>query len=139
MAINVMMPDDIRTHETKILGPFTKRDLICLTIGLAYTVPITLLVPASLENKFLIFLLCCMPAFLSAKVKIKGLAFEIFVAKYLYLNFLTPKKRKYKTYNKYRAWLEADKKRTINKMPKAQREAYQKKTLITSSKYPIYK
>lgn len=139
MSITVTMPDDIRGHNTKILGPFTFRDLVCGAISLVFAIPVTIIVPTTWDNKALIFILCCIPGVLSARVKIKGLPFEVFMLKYIYLNFLTPKKRKYKTQNKYRMWVEMDKRKRIAKMSKRDRKRYEKRILTLSGKHPIYK
>lgn len=139
MSLIVPMPDDIRTHDTKILGPFTKRDLICACIGLVYTVPLVALLPLSLDNRFLVLIICIIPPILCARVKVKGLNFEVFALKLLYLNYLTPRKRKYRSVNRYRAYLDREERKRVNQMSKSERKRYENKTLTPSSKHPIYK
>ena len=141
------MTDDIRKHETRIVGPLTKRQLIWLVIGSAIAVPIALAVPTSWDNKIFILLAVLAPAILCGFLKVDGTNFDLYFGRVVYKLILTPRRRVYKTKNTYRELLKQAKKKEeqamLSKMTPMQQKKYQaqknSKTLIQSKEYKIYK
>ena len=131
MALQCNMIQDIRKYETKVVGPFTKRQLICLLIALAYSVPLALLIPLSLVDKILIGSFLAMPGMLCGYIKIDGTPPEVFAVRYIYKYFLTPSKRTYKRLNVYEQ--ELKKLQTENKKKETG------KNKITYSKNPEFR
>ena len=128
--IEVEMTDDIRKFETKTIGPFTTRQVICILIGVAYALPIGLAIPTTMDNKIFIAILLAMPAVMCGFVKIDGMPFEALVARMLYTYVLTPPHRKYIVPCSFRKDMEArDKrilKRNLAKLTPEQRKEYEK-------------
>ncbi len=129
--ITMEMSDDIRKYETKSMGPFTIRQVICIAVGCAYSAPIAAMAPLETANKVLLFCLLALPAVACGYVKLDGAPFEVLFFRLLYWFFLTPRKRKMKGTNMYREELERidrrEERKKVSKMTKAQRAAYQKK------------
>lgn len=149
--IEVEMTDDIRKYETKTVGPFTTRQLICIIIGAAYSIPIGLLLPVSTDNKVLIIILLMLPAFACGFVKMDGMHFETLAARMLYMYVLTPAHRKYVSPCSFRVEMENRDKRRLRrrlaKMSPGKRKRYLKahdpknRTIQyynDSTKYKIY-
>ncbi len=126
--ITVEMSDDIRKYENKTVGPFTSRQVKSMLIGLLYTVPITMILPISLNNKFFVALLLFAPAFACGYVKLDGAYFEQIVINLLYMYILTPRKRKQiqksEFMSEYRAFKEKEEKIKLSKMDAAKRKKY---------------
>lgn len=128
--IDVEMSDDIRKYETKTLGMFTTRQLICAFVGLGYSLPIGLLIPTSASNKILIIGILMIPAILCGFVKMDGTHFEVFAMRFLYLYVLTPARRKMIRKNSYKESLDKQRAREekikLSKMPESKRKSYQR-------------
>lgn len=129
--IEVEMVDDIRKTETKFLGTLTFRQLICVVLAASYSIPIAILVPLSIELKFIIGVFLALPVAICGWIKLNNEPFEIVVIRYIYKHFLTPSKRKVKCINPYKESLkvvrkEAEKER-VKKMTGKQRAAYEKR------------
>ncbi len=129
--VSVEMNDDIRKFETKLIGPFTKRQTICFVVGIAYSLPVAMLVPTSLTNKIFIGLILAIPALICGYAKMDGMYMESLFFRVIYLLFLTPSKRKYVTVNSFREMLKGKEKKRetarLAKMSKSQQKAYHKR------------
>lgn len=129
--IEVEMTDDIRKYETKTVGPFTTRQVISIVIGAAYSIPIGLLIPVSMDNKIFIMIMLAVPAFLCGFIKMDGMPFEALAARMLYMYVLTPTHRKYDTPCSFRKDMEAREKRILKRnlarLTPEQRKIYEKK------------
>ena len=96
--IEVEMSKDIRDYQPKIIGPFTKRQVLGIVIGAAYAFPIALLLPVSdMFVKIMIAMVLAAPAVMCGWVDLYGMHLEQFVIYVIRKNYLTPRKRKYKT------------------------------------------
>ena len=127
--IDVEMADDIRKYETKTFGSFTTRQLACMAIGIAYSVPIGLLLPIeTINNKLFAIAILALPAILCGFVKMDGVYFEVIAIRMLYLYFLTPAKRKIVQVNPFHEAMNKQKTKEENvklsKLPEAQRKEY---------------
>nr|WP_297765582.1 PrgI family protein [uncultured Butyrivibrio sp.] len=126
--ITVEMSDDIRKFENKTVGPFTSRQVKSMLIGLLYTVPIVMMIPISLSNKFFVALFLFAPAFACGYVRLDGAYFEQIVLNLLYMYILTPRKRKQiqksEFMSEYRAYKEKEEKIKLSKMDAAQKKKY---------------
>lgn len=145
--IEVEMSDDIRKYETKTLGPFTTKQLVCIVISLIYSIPIALLTPVSIINKFLIGAALAIPCILCGYIKVNGTPLEVMIFRFAYLSFLTPSKRKFIVQNPYRKHIEnmkkAEEKEAFDKLTKKEKKKVlkeQKKNAnVTYSKQEQYK
>ena len=129
--IEVEMSDDIRKYNTKVWGPFTKRQLICIAIGLAYSTPIALLMPVSMDNKLLIWVILILPALISGYATLDGAAMEVLLLRVIYLYFLTPARRKCIQKNLFHEEMiqieKEEEKHKLSRMTSSQRKAYLKR------------
>ena len=148
--ITVEMPDDVRQYENKVWGPFTFRQLICIGIGLLYSVPIALLIPAATQDKVLIWSVLIAPAVACGYVKMHGIYFEQIVLNLLYLFVLTPRKRKQVRKSDFRqqydSLLKKEEEAKLSKMTAAQKKQYMerygknKKIIYSNRKeFKVYK
>lgn len=101
--IEVEIPSDIKDYEPKILGPFTKRILIC-----AIAIAATSLIGYMILDKFLdnglrviLPLIFDIPWALIAAYKPYGMKFENYFVSQLYTTIIPPKHRKYIVENLY--------------------------------------
>ena len=145
--IQVQMSDDIRKFETKFLGPFTKRQLICIIIGIVCIIPVFLFVKLEYPPKAFIMLFVAMPAFICGFTKMDGVNPEVWLMRMFYL-WIHPR-RKYKSVNQYAPYYKKIKKyrekEKISKMSPKEKKAYIKRKnigkVIYSKKidYKVYK
>lgn len=151
--IEVDMLDDIRSFKTKFLGPFTKRQCICVALAapvLALSLYLTLgIAEMSIDTAITV---SCVPAGVIASagwLTISNMPLEQYLVKLVYRTFLTPKVRKYKTKLPIRESIKAIKKtqeqEKISKMSKKEQKAYEKRKkneankTITYGKEKVYK
>lgn len=148
--IEVEMIDDIRKTETKAVGSFTTRQVICIILAGTYSIPIAVHVPFDITLKIVTGILLALPVVMCGWIKLNNEPFEIVMIRYIYKHFLTPCKRRAKQENVYKETLkkirrkeETDK---IKNMSPAKRKAYLKKkksgnTVVYSKKksYKIYR
>lgn len=114
--ISVEMSDDIRKYETKDIGPFTYRQLICVLLAGIIFIIFAIILPVKLVFKLIFAALIALPVGLCGYIKICGLHLEGYLLRILYLYVLTPPKRKVKRDNPYR--------RALNNIKKAEEKAY---------------
>lgn len=138
--IEVQMTDDIRKYETKALGPFTARQIICIIIAAIVVLPLIFL-DIPWDNRMLIMLFVAVPIVSCGYVKMDGMYFEVLVFRFLYYFFLTPKKRKVVRKNTFREWAKEyealEKKKKLSKLTKKQQEAYKKHEIDKKKKKNI--
>lgn len=111
--IEVEIPSDIKEYEPKIIGPFTKRFVICLVAIVA-----TSLMGYTIMDKFtdsglrvVIPLIFDIPWALIAAYKPYGMKFEKYFVSQLYTTIIPPKHRKYiveNLYEKFEQEIEAE-------------------------------
>ena len=127
--IDVEMNDDIRKYQPKLIGPFTKRQIISIVAGLAYSIPIAILVPTDISNKLFIGAILMIPALICGYATMDGAPFEVVAIRMIYLYFLTPAKRKCKQPNAYYEELrkinKKEEQKKISKMTSAEKKEYQ--------------
>ncbi len=142
--IIVQMNEDIRKKETKFMGSFTFRQVLCLAIAAGIAAPIIIFVPGDIALRIILGLTLAIPIILCGWVKSQGQKFETLAIRFIYKKFLTPQKRKKRdmSYVGPRKALKKEKeKQRIRQMPKAKREEYLKAkkkgiTLVKYSKRP---
>lgn len=114
--LEVDMIEDIRKYETKVFMGQTKRQLICWIISIILAVPVAILFPVSISNKILLAAGIIVPFFFLGKADAsKGTKPEIMLIRYVYMKYLTPKKRKCVQKNPYRFELEKLRDRELKK------------------------
>lgn len=108
--IEVEIPKDIRQYESKVVGPLTVRNLVCLVCGSVIAVPVYMIIKDLVPTDLCIFvsLLCFAPFALCGWIKIYGMPFEQFFMSFLYSSVLAPSNRKYKTKNIFEEDLEKE-------------------------------
>lgn len=122
--IEIEIPKDVRQYESKLVGPFTTRQTVCLVIGAGLAFAFYKLFPG-LPSDIRIFAsgIIAAPVLLFGWLKIYGMKLEDFLRAALISSFISPKHRLYKTQNIYTdntkklSKKELDKKR--NSMPKS--------------------
>lgn len=98
--IETKVPMDVRSYKAKLIGPFTTRQLICVTIAVALdaflflTVINPLNIPVRLAVFILVFLDVPIVAFIAEPM---GLPMEKYIKKVLIRSLIAPTKRKAKT------------------------------------------
>lgn len=147
--IKVIMTDDVRKYEIKTAGPFTTRQIICIALGFAYSIPIAMFVPMSWDNKILLIAVLAMPVIIAGFIKMDGAKFEVLLLRILYLKILTPARRKYKSSNSFKEAMKSMEARLerkkLSKMDPKKRLEYQKSkvqknvTYSTKLKYKVYR
>lgn len=88
--IETRVPKDVRKYEAKILGPFNKRQLICLGLGITVGIIVfTFFTSAGIssENTIYIVIVCVLPIMAFA-VKIDDMPMEVFI-KNVFMNYYT--------------------------------------------------
>ena len=94
--IQVTMNKDIRDYEPKLFGIVTARQAIILAVGLMYSVPIAVFVPAKdITARIVIGAICIAPAILIGWIKVYGMRLDQFIWEIIKTLILTPKKRKF--------------------------------------------
>lgn len=126
--IQVEMTDDIRRFQTKFMGPFTKRQLICLIIGGLCAVPVLTLLDIEIKKRAFVALFFAMPAIICGFAKFDGVNPEVLALRCIY-RMLYPR-RVFKNENEYRPYLKQIKKERennmISQMSKRERKSYLK-------------
>lgn len=101
--IEVEMSKDIRDCEPKLLGPFTKRQVICIVISLAYGAPVFFLLGFGMDLflRILISIILMAPAIACGWCDMYGMPLEKFGIHIFKTLILSPQKRLYKSKNMY--------------------------------------
>jgi hypothetical protein len=137
--IEAQIPKDIRKYESKLVGPFTLRQLICFIIAcvlalLAFRILKPLI---GSSNASTICLIIGIPPIAFGWVKPYGMTLEKFLQSALIGNVLAPKKRKYKTRNTFRKV--ETKLEKMNDKEFKKRIKMEQKLAKTNKKYIAYK
>ena len=89
--IEVEMSKDLKDLSPKILGPFDKRQLICVGIGLAYALPLFFLLPIdNFMTKIIISIIAMAPPLACGWCNLYGLPLEKFVMHIMRTKFKAP-------------------------------------------------
>ena len=137
--IEAQIPKDIRKYESKLVGPFTLRQLICFLIGCACAfVGYKVIGPlVGQDSSITIAFFLAIPGVAFGWIKPYGMALEKFLQTALISNFIAPKHRKYKIKNGYKT---ASDKLTVQKKKEYKKRMKAEKKLAQSdSKYIAYK
>ena len=84
--VEIEMSKDITQHSPKIIGPFTVRQVVSLSIAGSYGIPLLFALPFDITINTVIALLCMFPAVLCGWVMPFGIPMEkyaLLVAKYI--------------------------------------------------------
>ena len=144
------MIDDIRKTETKTVGPFTTRQIVCILLSLTYSVPIAFIVPFNITLKILIGFFLALPVTLCGWITLNNAPFEIVLTRYIYKHFLTPRKRRSRVINPYKKVLKRirseKEQENLKEMSAKERKEYEKQakkgktiTYSTNEEYKIYR
>lgn len=102
MAIEREIPKDITKYKSKLVGPFTTRQIICFAPAAAIIGLVVFLVKKyglATDTGVTVGLLISTPFLLCGIVAPYGIPFEKFVTDVLLRSILAPSKRKYETKN----------------------------------------
>lgn len=99
MAIERNIPENIKDFEPALIGPFTKRQILCLAGAVGLGLAIVFLTSSflSLDIRMFLVVLVASPLILVGWYKPYGLPFEKFAKVVLNSMILAPKHRKYKS------------------------------------------
>lgn len=90
------MSKDIKEFTPHIIGPFTRRQVICIAIACAYGIPVIMLLPiGDLTIRFMLGVVIMAPVVACGWVRPYNMPLEIFLAQVLKEMLLIPRKRKY--------------------------------------------
>lgn len=141
--IEVEMVDDIRKYEPKLIGPFTKRQIICACISAVYSVPIAFFLPVTTGDKITYGILMAIPVILCGWIKMDGAPLEVIMMRMIYTYFLTPPKRKYESTCEMKRirneLLKKEENKKVSQMTKKERKKYEKEKMVTYSTKPEFK
>lgn len=102
MAIEIEIPKDITKYESKLIGPFTTRQTVCIVpavaLGIFAFVGLKNIIPSQ-DIRIGLVIISVLPFLLFGWYKPYGLPFEQFLKTAFISNVLAPKNRKYKTEN----------------------------------------
>lgn len=96
--IEIQMSRDIREFETKILGPFTFRQLVCILLSCLYGIPMMVFLPIKMVPAILIACAAMAPLIAAGWIKPYGIPLERYIFKCV-IPVLRSGKRLYKTEN----------------------------------------
>lgn len=131
--IEAKMPKDIRVYETKLVGPLTARNTVCLVIAgvvayLTYSIWCGIL-GMSLNSFFYVGTFTVIPPLAFGWISIEGMHLETYIKKIVIYNYLVPGYRKpKKIIYKYKAG---------KKAPMSSKEMKRRKKILDSD--PQYK
>lgn len=128
--IEIEIPQDITKYESKLIGPFTTRQLICL-VGLvggcvASYKAITSILGNESPLKMIIPMIVAVPFALIGWYKPYGMYFEKFIKSIFIFTFVAPTKRLYKIENVYDEFDKIIDKEEKEKIEKTNPQAQQK-------------
>lgn len=94
--IETNVPDDIRQYKTKLIGPLTLRQLICIGIAMVVDIILFSIVTSVIHNSvdtktIIVILLIVVDLPIMAFTKtVQGIPMEEYVKDYMAYNFMTP-------------------------------------------------
>ena len=98
--IETKVPMDVRSYKAKLIGPFSTRQLICITIAVALDAFLFLAVitPLNIPVRLAVFVLVFIDVpIVSFIVEPMGLPMEKYIKNVLFRSLIAPTKRKAKT------------------------------------------
>lgn len=127
------MNKDVRTFEPKIMGPFTRRQLISLVIAAAYAGPIAIAVPGDPMMKVLLGCILAIPAILCGFIDILGMPLLQFITYCVIPSLINPKVRKFKSETSYEMYWQQLK--AVSSKSKKEKDKPTSKKVTYSKKY----
>lgn len=119
--IETKVPKDVRSYKTKILGPFTLRQIICLVAAIIFDAFLYFLATAlgiELNMRIVIYAVIFLDLpILMFILEPQGMPMEQYISKVIIANFLKPNKRKAEN-----LLYEEQKKTPLTKKEKKQRD-----------------
>lgn len=93
--IETRVPKDIRQYESKIIGPLTTRQLICVSLSAAASVGLfTVFKAIGLPTEYTIYIVVvCVLPIMAFAVKIDGMRMEVYIRDVVMNYFMSPKIR----------------------------------------------
>lgn len=94
--IKSRIPKDIRKYETKLVGPFTLRQTICIAVAVALDVvvlSICTLLKISMDTMIMVLMFVDVPIMAFSK-KIGGVNMEVYIKEVLFDSLMSPAKKK---------------------------------------------
>lgn len=103
MAIEIEIPKDITKYESKLIGPLTTRQTVCLVPGIGLGILVFNVLKPYLSQEMLIgvVMITSLPFLLCGFYKPYSMPFEKFIKSVFISMFIAPAKRKYITVNVY--------------------------------------
>lgn len=94
--IEIEMSRDIKEYEPTIVGPFTKRQVICVAIGVCIGYVVTKALPIDdFTILAMVGILFAAPVIACGWIELYGMHLETYVLYIIHNHILTPQKRKY--------------------------------------------
>jgi hypothetical protein len=111
--IEVRIPKEIRTYKEKLFFGLNIRQTVCSVLAIAINVPLYIYLRPYIGEDMAgwLIMFTAGPLFLVGYFNYNGMPFEQFLVCILKFQFLTPRKRKYKTENIYGLLMEAHEKK----------------------------
>ena len=91
--LEIQMSKDIKTFEPTIVGPFTLRQIIWITIGTVLAMPTFFLMPGEITVRILIATLIAAPLIMCGWVKVQGMYLDRYLRIIFVYTFLESRKR----------------------------------------------
>lgn len=91
--LEIQMSKDIKTFEPTIVGPFTLRQIIWITIGTVLAMPAFFLMPGEITVRILIATLIAAPLIMCGWVKVQGMYLDRYLRIIFVYTFLESRKR----------------------------------------------
>lgn len=137
--LEAQIPKDIRKYESKMVGPFTLRQLICFiaAVVLAYFAYKGITSFSTADVATPVCVLVAAPIIMVGWVKPYGMPMEKFIQTSFISTILAPKVRKYKTKNQYR--LASTRLQKMEQKEYKKRLKKDKKLAQENKKYQAYK
>ena len=91
--LEIQMSKDIKTFEPTIVGPFTLRQIIWITIGTVLAMPTFFLMPGEITVRILIATLIAAPLIMCGWVKVQGMYLDRYLMIIFVYSLLESRKR----------------------------------------------
>ena len=91
--LEIQMSKDIKTFEPTIVGPFTLRQIIWITIGTVLVMPAFFLMPGEITVRILIATLIAAPLIMCGWVKVQGMYLDRYLMIIFVYSLLESRKR----------------------------------------------
>lgn len=105
--IEIEMSKDIQEYEPALIGPFTARQIICVTIAVSYGIPLFMALNGmDIVARIMIVFFAMVPMGFFGWFKIYNLPLEIFLLLIIKNKIIRPQKRVYESGNIYELYPE---------------------------------